>query len=100
MQYGLQVWGQKQSTTLNHIERLQNKTVKIMYLKSKYDAVNPVYKKWKILNIRDMLTLSNCQFVQDRINGKLPGSFNDYFKRTRNQHNSYTRGSKEGKVIK
>ena len=71
MQYGLQVWGQKQSTTLNHIERLQNKTVKIMYLKSKYDAVNPVYKKWKILNIRDMLTLSNCQFVQDRINGQL-----------------------------
>ena len=47
-----------------------------------------------------MLTLSNCQFVQDRINGKLPGSFNDYFKRTRNQHNSNTRGSKEGKVIK
>lgn len=71
MQYGLQVWGQKQSSTLNQIERLQNKNVKIMPFKSKYYAVNPAYTKWKILNIRDMLTLSNCQFVQDRINGQL-----------------------------
>lgn len=25
----------------------------------------------QFLNIRDMLTLSSCQFVQDRINGQL-----------------------------
>ena len=47
-----------------------------------------------------MLTFNNCQIEHNQINGKLPGSFNDYFKRTRNQHNSNTRGSKEGKVIK
>ena len=85
MRYGFQVWGEKQSATLNDIERLQNKPIKIMCFKSKYDVVNPSYKKLKILRLRDMLTPNNCQFVQDQINGKLAGSFNDYFKRTRNQ---------------
>ena len=47
-----------------------------------------------------MLTLNNCQFVHDQVTEKLPGSFNDYFKRTKNWHNYNTRGSKEGKVIK
>ena len=55
-----------------------------MCFKSKYDAFNPAYKKFKIFKLRDMLTLNNCQFVHDQINGKLPGSFRDYFKRTRN----------------
>ena len=47
-----------------------------------------------------MLTLNNCQIEHDQVNGKLPGSFKDYFKRTRDQHSYNTRGSKEGKVIK
>ena len=74
MQYGLQVLGQKQSTTLNDIERFQYKSVKTICFKSKYDAVNPAHKKLKILKLRDMLTLNNCQFVHYKINGKLPGS--------------------------
>ena len=99
MQCGLQVWEQKKCATLN-MERLQNKAVKIMYFKSKYDTVNPAYKKLKIHKLRVMLTLSNCQLVHYEFNGKLPGSFNNYFKRTRNQQSYNTRGNKEGKVIK
>ena len=100
MQYGLQVWGQKQSATLNDIERLQNKAARIMYFKSKYDTVNPAYKKLKILKLRVMLTLSNCQLVHDEFNGKLPVLVPLKYKRTRNQQNYSTRGNKEGKVIK
>lgn len=47
-----------------------------------------------------MLTFNNCQIEHNQINGKLPGSFNDYFKRTRNQHSYNIGGSKEAKVIK
>ena len=72
-----------------------------MCFKSKYYAVNPAYKKLKdMLKLKDMVTLINCQIKHDQINGKLPGSFNDYFKRTSNQHNYNTGDSKEGKVIK
>ena len=71
-----------------------------MCFKSKYDAVNPAYKKFKIFKLRDMLTLNNCQFVHDQINGKLPRSFRDYFKRTRNWQNYNNRGSNESKAIK
>ena len=35
----------KQNTTFNDIKRLQNKAVKIIYFKSKHDAVHPAYKK-------------------------------------------------------
>ena len=46
-----------------------------------------------------MLTLNSCQLVQDQIHGKLAGSFNDYFRRTRNQQNYNNRGNKEGRGI-
>ena len=45
MRYGIQVWVQKQRTTLNDIERLENKALKKMCFKSKYDTVNSAYKK-------------------------------------------------------
>ena len=41
MQYGFQVWGQKQGTT--NIERLQKNPVRLIYFKSKNDAVNPLW---------------------------------------------------------
>ena len=44
MRYGPQVFGQKQSITLNDIKRLQNNAVRIMCFKSKYGAVNPADK--------------------------------------------------------
>ena len=77
---------------------MQNKAVRIMCFKTKYDAVNSAYKKLKIIKLRDILTFNNCQFVHVQINRKLPVSFNEYFERT-SQHNYNTIGSKEGKVM-
>ena len=85
MIYALQVWGQNKNTTFKEFEKLQNKAIRIMCFKSKLEPTKPLYRKLKILKIRDLLTLNNCQFVQDHMIGKLPlnesyKSFNEYYK--------------------
>ena len=67
MRYGFQVREQKQSNTFNDIEKPQIKAARIMYFKSKYDAVNQAYKKLtvKTVKLRYMLVLNNCQFVNN-----------------------------------
>ena len=61
MRYTLQVWGQNKNTTFKEIEKLQNKPIRIMCFKSKLEPTKPLYRDLKILRIRDLLTLSNCQ---------------------------------------
>ena len=43
-----------------------------MCFKSKLDHTKPLYRDSKILKIRDLLILNNCQFVQAHMIGKLP----------------------------
>ena len=105
MIYALQVWGQNKNTTFKEIEKLQNKAIRIMCFKSKLEPTKPLYRELKILKIRDLLTLNNCQFVQDHMIGKLPlnesyKSFNEYYKEMRNQHNYNTRETKERMIFK
>ena len=61
MRYALQVWDQNKNTTFKEIEKLQNKAIRIMCFKSKLEPTKPLYRDLKILRIRDLLTLSNCQ---------------------------------------
>ena len=76
MRYGLQVWDQNKSTTFKEIENLQNKAIRIMCFKSKLEPAKPLYRDFKILKIRDLLTLINCQFEKASMTGKLEISTN------------------------
>ena len=100
MRYGLQVWGQIKNTSFKEIEKLQIKAVRIMCFKSKLEPAKPLYRDFKNLKIRDLLTLINCQFVQAHMTGNLLQNFSEYFKEMRNQQNYNTRGSKEGMTFK
>ena len=55
------MWGQNKNTTFKEIEKLQNKAIRIMCFKSKLEPTKPLYRDLKIIRIRDLLTLSNCQ---------------------------------------
>ena len=39
------------------------------------------------------ITLNNCLFVFDQLNGNIPESFTDYFMKTQQIHNHNTRGA-------
>ena len=71
-----------------------------MCFKLKLERTKPLYRDLKILKIRDLLTLNNCQFVQAHTIGKIPQYFNEYFNEMRNQHNYNTKGSKERMIFK
>ena len=92
--------GSKREHNFKEIENLQNKAIRIMRFKSKLEPTKPLYRELKILKIRDLLTLENCQFVWSHMIGKLPQSFNESFKEMRNQHNYRTRGNKERMIFK
>ena len=47
-----------------------------MCFKSKLEPVKPLYRDFKILKIRDLLTLINCQFEKASMTGKLEISTN------------------------
>ena len=81
MRYALQVWDQNKNTTFKEIEKLQNKAIRIMCFKSKLEPTKPLYRDSKILKIRDLLTLNNCQFVKAYIIGKLPRNFNEHLRK-------------------
>ena len=91
LRYSLQVWGQNKNATFKEIEKLQNKAVRIMCFKSKLEPTKRIYKDLKIIKIRDLLTLINCQLVQAHMTGNLPQNFSDDFKEMRNQHNYKTK---------
>ena len=40
---------------------------------------SPIFKSLEILKVQDQITLLNCLFVHDFLNGKLPKSFENTF---------------------
>ena len=54
---------------------------------------DPLFKKLKILKIKDHITLQNCLLVYDYINNKLPKSFNNTFMKLKDVHTISTRNA-------
>ena len=55
-----------------------------------HEPISPLFYKTKTLNIYDQVTLNNCLFVFDQLNGNIPESFTDYFMKTQQIHNHNT----------
>ena len=63
------MWVQNKNVISKEIEKLQNKAIRIMCFESKLEPTKPLYRDLKMLKIRDLLTLNNCQFVQAHMIG-------------------------------
>ena len=76
LQYGAQLWGQTNTENQNQIQQLQNKAVRKISFKKRFDPVEPLYKELNILKFRDMVHLQNCLFMsQIEQNQKLAETF-------------------------
>ena len=58
------------------------------------DSSSLLFKKWKILKIKDIVDLQNCLLCHSFLNGNLPTSFETFFQRCSDIHNAPTRFSK------
>ena len=62
LSYGLPLWGNMVSTTkMDCIQKLQNKCIRKVDIHEK--QVEKIYKRHKILRIKDALTLENCKMA-------------------------------------
>ena len=79
--YCLPIWSSGLPSSLKPIYLLQKKAVRII-TNSKYNTHSPpLFKKLGILPIHEQTEFSKLSFMHDFINGKLPSSFNDTWKR-------------------
>ena len=69
LKYGVkpQIWGQTSNTYIDKIFLIQKNAA----------HTNPIFKKLKILKLKDHKSLQNCLSAYNFINKKLPRSFNN-----------------------
>ena len=76
LQYGVQLWGQKNNETIKTFQKLQNRALRKIIFKKRHDRISCVYKECKILKFPDILNLQNCLFMyQIQHSPKLSTSF-------------------------
>ena len=57
LQYGTQLWGQKNNETITTFQKLQNCALRKITFKKRHDRISCVYKECKILKFPDILNL-------------------------------------------
>ena len=63
MTYGCQVWGQRYSSHLDKIFKLQNRALRIINFADFRANSNPLYANNKILKLQDFIKLQNCLLI-------------------------------------
>ena len=99
--YGLQVWGQTNNTSVQKIVLLQKAAMRIITFSDFRAHTNLLFKEKQILKFQDHVTLENCLFVYDYFKDTLPRCFNNYFKTLReiNPTGINTRNSESGYLL-
>ena len=100
VRYGIQDWRQNKYQAIKDIETIQEKTIRILNLKSKNDSVNPLFKNSKIMKMKDILTFNKLLFEYDQINEDMSFNFDNFFIISENQHPYNTRDRKNNTIIK
>ena len=96
--YTCQIWGQG-SNTLNKIQPLQDKAVRIINFKPDNHNVGELYKRDKILKVSVYIKLLNSLFVRDvLLNSSIP-PFQNFFTKSENLHQHNTRHAQQNSVV-
>ena len=91
MVYGSQVWGQSNSSHFTKICKLQNRALRVISFSDFEAAADPLYKEYKILKLKNFISLQNCLFVHDFFHNKLPHCFSNYFQVLSEVHSRTTK---------
>ena len=94
--YGSRIWGLSINTYIDKI--IQKNAVSIITFAEFNAHTDPIFKKLKILKIKDHITLQNCLLVYDDINNKLPKSFNNTSIKVKDVHTITTRNANVGNL--
>ena len=93
LRYGCQLRGQAQTQILQNIEKIQNKSLRVLNFENPWEPIQQIYKESKIFKLKYIVTISNLKFVYDQMNKILPRVFEKIFMNKTRQHLYNTRGS-------
>ena len=79
LNHACQIWGLSDSKYTEKIFKIQKNAVRIITQSGFNVHTSPQYKTLEILKVHDQITLLNCLFIHDFLNGKLPKSFDSTF---------------------
>ena len=63
LQYGVQLWGQKNQEIKEIMHKLQNRALRKINFKKFHHSMKPFYKDHKIYKFVDILKVQNCVFM-------------------------------------
>ena len=63
LQYGVQLWGQKNQKIKQIMQKLQNRALKKINFKTFHHSIKHIYKNHNILKFTDILKVQNCLFM-------------------------------------
>ena len=79
IKYGSIVTGLTTKLNIDKIQTLQNKLLKVLYMKNYRFSTNKLHSELSILKVEDMIKQEILSFVYQYIHNKLPNVFNNYF---------------------
>ena len=79
LRYGCQLWVQAQTQILQNIEKIQNKSLRVLNFENPWEPKEQIYKESKIFKLKYIVTISNLKFVYDQMNKILPRVFEKIF---------------------
>ena len=77
--YCLQIWGNTYPSNISKLVILQKKIVRIIAHAHYRDHTNPLFKKYKILKLHDLIDISLIKVMHSFLTGNLPPAIASYF---------------------
>ena len=91
--YCVEVWGNKYSTRLCKLEKLQKQAIRVINKLKNKDSTNSAFLKNNILKLKELIKLKTCTFVYKANRNLLLPSFNGLFKNVNQIHTHHTRNN-------
>ena len=89
--YGVVIWGNTYKSNIYPLVILQKKAIRIITFSHFQSHTSPLFKKFNLLKLPDIVYLFTAVFMHQFHKGILPEKFNNYFTLVSNQHSYNTR---------
>ena len=99
LQYSLINWGRANKSTINPLEKLQNKIIRISLFCHKRTAIGNLFAKFFVLKLIDLYKLECTKFMYKFENGLLPISFSNCFTNLKSILSYNTRYKEKSKFV-
>ncbi len=95
IQYGIEVYGRSNPTTLKKVQTQQNRALKILYNRDYLTPTTKLHTDLNLLLVKDIYKINIAKFVFKHQNESLPDIFKDLFTENSNIHSHNTRQSRK-----